>query len=277
MKTLGVRRKLFFLLLTALLFTVSFSSVASEVLAQETPEDEPEYFMGILILESQQQAILESIKKVKDLKLGNMVILHPMDHQKWNLTLIEEAIKEANNLGLYTIFETYNASDHHVRISPEKFAEWKAKYPHLLGILVQEITGKQIDNTTWADNSTGTIKTRLQAEQAVIENITSTMKLAEFKEYGARIMLQENVISYASANTSYCDVFISKVFNAPNLELMIGLARGMVNTYDIPAWGLWVDTWKEWTEPPEFTPNSVERALYEAWFYGAKYFFFEQG
>ena len=271
-----MRRKLFFLLLTALLFTVSFSSVASEVLAQETPEDEPEYFMGILILESQQQVILDSIKKVKDLQLGNMVILHPMD-QAWNLTLIEDAIREANNLGLYITFETYNASDHHVRISPEQFLEWKEKYPHLLGILVQEITGKQIDNTTWADNSTGTIKTRLQAEQAVIENITSTMKLAEFKEYGARIMLQENVISYASANTSYCDVFISKVFNAPNLELMIGLARGMVNTYDIPAWGLWVDTWKEWTEPPEFTPNSVERALYEAWFYGAKYFFFEQG
>ncbi len=233
--------------------------------------------MGILILESQQQAILESIKKVKDLQLGNMVILHPMD-QAWNLTLIEDAIREANNLGLYTIFETYNASDHNVRISPEQFEVWKDQYPRLLGILVQEITGKQIDNNTWANNSTGTIETRLQAEQAVIENITSTMKLAEFKENGARIMLQENVVSYASANTSYCDVFISKVFNAPNVELMIGLARGMVNTYNISDWGLWVDTWKEWTKPPaDFTPNDIERVLYEAWFYGAKYFFFEQG
>ena len=260
-----------------LVFTVTFSSISPPVLAQETTEDEPEYFMGILILESQQQAILESIKKVKDLQLGNMVILHPMD-QAWNLTLIEDAIREADNLGLYTIFETYNASDHHVRISPEQFAVWKEQYPRLLGILVQEITGKQIDNNTWADNSTGTIKTRLQAEQAVIENITSTMKLAEFKENGARIMLQENVVSYASANTSYCDVFISKVFNAPNMELMIGLARGMVNTYNISSWGLWVDTWKEWTKPPaNFSSNDIERALYEAWFYGAKYFFFEQG
>jgi LPXTG-motif cell wall-anchored protein len=273
---MGVRHKLFFLFLTALLFTVFFSSVSSEVLAQETLETDPEFFMGILILESEQQAILDSIKKVKDLQLGNMVILHPMD-QAWNLTLIEEAIREANNLGLYTIFETFNASDYHVKISPEQFAIWKAKYPRLLGILVQEITGKQVDNTLWVDNSTGTIKTRLQAEQAVIGNITSMMQLDEFKSSGAKILLQENVISYASANTSYCDVFISKVFNAPNVELMIGLARGMANSYNIPAWGLWVDTWREWTKPPAFTPNEVEKALYEGWFYGAKYFFFEQG
>jgi len=273
---MGMRDKLFFFLLTALIFTVSFSSVSSEVLAQETLENDPEYFMGILILESQQQAILDSIKKVKDLQLGNMVILHPLD-QAWNLTLIEEAIREANNLGLYTIFETFNASDHQVRISPEQFATWKARYPRLLGILVQEITGKQIDNTLWVDNSTRTINTRLQAEQAVIGNITSMMQLADFKSSGAKILLQENVISYASANTSYCDVFISKVFNAPNVELMISLARGMVNSYNIPAWGLWVDTWREWIKPPAFTPNDVEKALYEGWFYGAKYFFFEQG
>ena len=276
MKPIGVRHKLVFCLLTALIFTVSLSSAASEVLAQETVEDKPEYFMGILILESQQQVILDSIKKVKDLQLGNMVILHPMD-QAWNLTLIEEAIREANNLGLYTIFETYNASDHHVRISPEQFATWKAEYPRLLGIIVQEITGKQIDGRTWADNSTGTIKTRLQAEQAVIGNLTSQMQLADFKNSGAKILLQENVISYASANTSYCDVLVTKVFNAPNTELMIGLTRGMANSYGIPEWGLWVDTWREWIKPPAFTPNDVERALYEGWFYGAKYFFFEQG
>jgi len=276
LKPMGVRHKLFFLFLTALILTVSFSSVSSEVLAQETAVTEPEYFMGTLILESQQQAILDSIKKVKDLQLGNMVVLHPMD-QAWNLTLIEEAIREANNMGLYTIFETFNASDHQIRISPEQFAAWKAKYPHLLGILVQEITGKQVDNRLWIDNSTGTIKTRLQAEQALIGNITSMMQLDEFKSSGAKILLQENVISYASANTSYCDVFISKVFNAPNLELMIGLARGMANSYNIPAWGLWVDTWREWIKPPAFTPNDVEKALYEGWFYGAKYFFFEQG
>ncbi len=270
------KQKLLFFFLTALLLTVSFSSVSSQVLAQEIPENDPEFFMGILILESQQQAILDSIKKVKDLQLGNMVILHPMD-QAWNLTLIEDAIREANDLGLYTIFETFNASDHHVRISPEQFATWKSKYPRLLGILVQEITGKQVDNNLWADNSTGTINTRLEAEQAVIENITSIMKLPDFKDNGAKIFLQENVISYAAANTSYCDVFISKVFNAPNVELMISLARGMVNSYNISAWGLWVDTWREWTKPPAFTPNDVERALYEGWFYGAKYFFFEQG
>jgi hypothetical protein len=276
LKPIGAKHKLFFCLLAALIFTVSFSSVASQVLAQETTEDNPEYFMGILILESQQQAILDSIKKVKDLQLGNTVILHPLD-QAWNLTLIEEAIQEANNLGLYTIFETYNASDHHVRISPEQFATWKAKYPRLLGIIVQEITGKQIDNDIWADNSTGTIKTRLQAEQAMIENITDQMQLADFKNSNARIFLAENVVSYASANTSYCDVLVTKVFNAPNTELMIGLTRGMTKTYNIPAWGLWVDTWREWIKPPAFTPNDVERALYEGWFYGAKYFFFEQG
>lgn len=255
---------------------VSLSFSPSKVLAQESLIDDPEYFMGILILESQQEAILNSIKKVKDLQLGNMVILHPMD-QAWNLTLIEDAIKEANSLELYTIFETYNASDHNVRISPDQFAIWKAKYPYLLGILIQEVTGKQIDNKLWVNNSTGNIKTRIQAEHAVIDNLTSTMKLPEFKNNGARIFLQENVISYVSANTSYCDVFISKVFNAPNLELMISLARGMINTYNISDWGLWVDTWKEWTKPPAFSSNDVERALYEAWFYGAKYFFFEQG
>ncbi len=276
LKPIGMRHKLFFFLLTALIVTVSFSSVASEVLAQETVEDEPEYLMGILILESQQQVILDSIKKVKDLQLGNMIILHPLD-QAWNLTLIEEAIREANNLGLHTIFETYNFSDHQVRISPEQFETWKEKYPRLLGILVSEITGKQIDGNTWVNNSTGTIKTRLQAEQAIIENITSVMKLPEFKNNGAKILLQENVISYASANTSYCDVLITKVFNAPNTELMIGLTRGMASSYNIPTWGLWVDTWREWIKPPAFTPNDVERALYEGWFYGAKYFFFEQG
>jgi hypothetical protein len=232
--------------------------------------------MGILILESQQQAILDSIKKVKDLNLGNMVILHPMD-QAWNPTLIEEAIQHADNLGLYTIFETYNMSDHIVRISPEQFQGWQTRYSHLLGILVQEVSGKQVDGNMWADNSTGTIKTRIQAEQAVIENITSQMQLNDFKESGAKIFLQENVVSYASANTSICDVLVTKVFNAPNTELMIGLTRGMKNTYNIPAWGLWVDTWREWQLPPAFTPNDVERALYEGWFYGAKYFFFEQG
>ncbi len=269
-------RKAFFFFLTALLFTVLFSSASSEVLAQETVETDPEFFMGILILESEHQAILNSIKTVKDLQLGNMVILHPMD-EAWNLMLIEDSIREANDLGLYIIFETFNASDHQIRITPEQFATWQSKYPRLLGILVQEITGKQIDDTLWVTNSTGTIEKRLQAEQAVIENITSMMKLPEFKDNDARIFLQENVISYASANTSYCDVLISKIFNAPNAELMIGLARGMANSYNIPAWGLWVDTWREWTKPPAFTPNDVERALYEGWFYGAKYFFFEQG
>jgi hypothetical protein len=267
---------LFTCIFVSLLFAALFSSLSSKVLAQETAEDDPDYFMGILILESQQQAILDSIKKVKDLNLGNMVILHPLD-QAWNLKYIEEAIRTANNLGLYTIFETYNASDHHVRISPEQFATWQTEYPRLLGVLVQEITGKQIDGRAWADNSTGTIKTRLQAEQTVIENITSKMQLPAFKSIGARIFLQENVVSYASANTSYCDVLVTKVFNAPNTELMIGLTRGMVNTYNIPAWGLWVDTWREWIKPPAFTSNDVERALYEGWFYGAKYFFFEQG
>ena len=129
---------------------VSLSFSPSKVLAQESLIDDPEYFMGILILESQQEAILNSIKKVKDLQLGNMVILHPMD-QAWNLTLIEDAIKEANALELYTIFETYNASDHNVRISPDQFAIWKAKYPYLLGILIQEVTGKQIDNKLWVN------------------------------------------------------------------------------------------------------------------------------
>ena len=58
---------------------------------------------------------------------------------------------------------------------------------------------------------------------------------------------------------------------------MIGLTRGMAKSYGIPGWGLWVDTWREWEKPPAFTPNDVERVLYEGWFYGAKYFFFEQG
>jgi hypothetical protein len=277
LKQTGIRQKLFFLFLAALLFTVPFSSIASEVLAQKTVETDPEYFMGMLILESQQQAILDAIHKVKDLQLGNLVILHPMD-QAWNLDLIEEAIREADSLGLYTMFEPFNFSDHEIRISPEQFASWKEKYPHLLGIMVSEITGKQADMNMWLDNSTGTIHTRLQAEQALIETITSRMRLAEYKEKGARIFLQENVIGYAAANTSYCDVFISKVFNAPNTELMIGLARGMQKTYDIPAWGLFVDTWREWELPPaDFSASDVERALYEGWFYGAKYFFFEQG
>ncbi len=277
MKSRGTKsRKAFFFLLTALLFTVLFSSVASEVLAQATPENDPEFFMGILILESDHQKILDSINKVKELQLGNMVVLHPLD-EAWNLTLIEDSIREANELGLYTIFETYNTSDHQVRITPEQFATWKAKYPFLLGILVQEITGKQVDMNLWADNSTGTINNRLEAEQAIIENVTSSMMLPEFKDNDAKIFLAENVVSYVSANTSYCDVLISKVFNAPNAELMISLARGMAKSYNIPAWGLWVDTWREWVKPPAFTPNDVEKALYEGWFYGAKYFFFEQG
>ncbi|MEJ2271493.1 MAG: hypothetical protein P8X91_03200, partial [Candidatus Bathyarchaeota archaeon] len=276
MKLFNCKQKFFSIFLIIIISTVSLSFSSSKILAQESLGDDPEYFMGILVLESQQEAILNSIKKVKDLQLGNMVILHPLD-QAWNLTLIEDAIRESNNLELYTIFETYNVSDHNVRISPNQFADWKAKYPYLLGILVQEITGKQIDNKLWINNSTGNIKTRLQAEQAVIENVTSRMKLPEFKNNNAGIFLQENVISYVSANTSYCDVFISKVFNAPNLELMISLARGMINTYNISNWGLWIDTWKEWTKPPAFSSNDVQRALYEAWFYGAKYFFFEQG
>jgi len=277
LKQTGTKHKLFFLFLVALLFTVSFSSASSEVLAQETVETDPEYFMGMLILESTQQAILDSIRKVKELQLGNLVILHPMD-QGWNLDLIEEAIREADSLGLYTMFEPFNFSDHEIRISPEQFASWKAEYPHLLGVMVSEITGKQSDMNMWLDNSTGTISTRLQAEQALIETISSRMHLAEYKEKGAKILLQENVIGYAAANTSYCDVFISKVFNAPNTELMIGLARGMQKTYDIPAWGMFVDTWREWELPPaDFSASDVERALYEGWFYGAKYFFFEQG
>jgi LPXTG-motif cell wall-anchored protein len=277
LKQTGTKHKLLFLFLAALLFTVPFSSIASEVLAQETVETDPEYFMGMLILESQQQAILDAIRKVKDLQLGNLVILHPLD-QGWDLTLIEEAIREADSLGLFTMFEPFNFSDHEIRISPEQFASWKEKYPHLLGIIVSEITGKQADLNLWLDNSTGTISTRLQAEQALVETITSRMQLAEYKDNGARIFLQENVIGYAAANTSYCDVFISKVFNAPNTEMMIGLARGMQKTYDIPAWGLFVDTWREWMLPPaDFSASDVERALYEGWFYGAKYFFFEQG
>ena len=107
------------------LWSSLFSFVSPEVLAQETIEDrKPEYFMGILILESQQQVILDSINKIKELQLGNLVILHPMD-QAWDLNLIEEAIQEADNLGLYTIFETYNFSDHEIRITPEKFSDFR--------------------------------------------------------------------------------------------------------------------------------------------------------
>lgn len=269
---MGVKRhSVFIFFLIALLLTVAYIHVCILILSHK----EPEFFMGIYILESDHQTILRSIKKVRELQLGNLVIL-PMD-EFWNLTLMEESIKEANNRDLYIIFEPYWLPDHEIKITPNQFATWKSKYPRLLGILVSEITGKQIDANLWVENSTGTINHRLQAEREVIGKLTSRMQLANFKNSGARIFLQENVLSYASANTSFCDVFISKVFNAPNVELMIGLARGMVNSYNIPAWGLWVDTWREWIEPPAFTPNDVERALYEGWSYGAKYFFFEQG
>ena len=277
MKQTGIKHKLFFLFVTALLLTVSLTSASSQVLAQETDETEPEYFMGMLILESVQEKILDSIRTMKELQLGNLAILHPMD-QGWDLTLIEEAISVADDLGIYIMFEPFNFSDHEIRISPNQFGEWKEKYPHLLGIIVAEITGKQSDMNLWLNNSTGTINTRLEAEHAMIEALNSRMRLAEYKAQGARIFLQENVLGYAAANTSNCDVFISKVFNAPNTELMIGLARGLTKTYNIPAWGLFVDTWREWRLPPaDFTPSHVERALYEGWFYGAKYFFFEQG
>jgi hypothetical protein len=277
LKQTKTKQKLILLFLAAVLFTVSFSSAASEVLAQEIVERKPDYFMGTLILESQQQTILDSIRKMKELQIGNLVILHPMD-QGWNLTLVEEAIKVADSLGIYTMFEPFNFSDHEIRITPEQFGEWKQKYPHLHGIIISEITGKQADLGMWLDNSTGTINTRLQAEEAMIETLISRMQLKEYKENGATILLQENVIGYAAANTSYCDVFLSKVFNAPNTEMMIGLARGMQKTYDIPAWGIFVDTWREWELPPaDFSASDVERALYEGWFYGAKYFFFEQG
>ena len=291
---MGATHKLFFsFMVTVLLCSVIFSSAVSKVFAQETIEDDPEYFMAIQILESEQHAILDSIKKVKELQLGNMVILHPLD-QAWNLTLIEEAIRTADILGLYIVFETYSFLDidledslypeqsasflaHEIIISPEQFSLWQTQYPHLLGILVKEVTGKQADLNLWLNSTSDNVDTRLEAEEAVIENITSSMKLDEFKENGARIFLQENVISYVSANTSYCDVLVGKIFNAPNTELMIGLTRGMTRTYDIPAWGLWVDTWRGMIQPPAFTPSDVEDALYEGWFYGAKYFFFEQG
>jgi hypothetical protein len=277
MKQYGTKSKLFAFVVSALLLTVSLTSASSTSLQPETSDTEPDYFMGMLILESVQEKILDSIRTMKELQLGNLAILHPMD-QGWNLTLMEEAISVADSLGIYTMFEPFNFSDHEIRISPDQFATWQAKYPHLLGIMVAEITGKQSDMGMWLDNSTGTINTRLDAEEALIETIASRMQLAEFKAKGAKIFLQENVISYVAANTSNCDVFISKVFNAPNTELMIGLARGMQKTYNIPAWGLFVDTWREWVLPPaDFTGSDVERALYEAWFYGAKYFFFEQG
>jgi hypothetical protein len=274
---MGRKYKLFSVFATVLLFTVSFTSASSKVMQPETFDTDPDYFVGIQILESEQQVILDSIRTVKELQLGNLVVLYPMD-QGWDLELVEEAIKEADDLGLYTMFEPFNFSDHEIRISPEQFGKWQAKYPHLLGVMVAEIMGKQSDMNLWIDNSTGTIHTRLEAEEAFIETLNSRMQLAEFKANGARVFLQENVIGYAAANTSNCDVFLSKVFNAPNTELMIGLARGMTKTYDIPAWGVYIDTWREWKAPPaDFTGNDVERALYEAWFYGAKYFFFEQG
>jgi hypothetical protein len=277
MKQNGRTSKLFVLFMTAFLLTVSLTSASSTSLQPETVDTEPDYFMGMLILESEQDKILDSIRTMKELQLGNLAILHPMD-QGWNLTLMEEAISVADDIGIYTMFEPFNFSDHEIRISPDQFSTWQAKYPHLLGVMVAEITGKQSDMGMWLDNSTGTINTRLDAEEALIETINSRMQLAEFRAKGAKIFLQENVISYVAANTSNCDVFISKVFNAPNTELMIGLARGMQKTYDIPEWGLFVDTWREWVLPPaDFTGNDVERALYEAWFYGAKYFFFEQG
>ncbi|MBN1784637.1 MAG: hypothetical protein JW815_02760 [Candidatus Bathyarchaeota archaeon] len=277
MKQYGRTSKLLVLFVSAILLTVSFTSASSKSLQPETFDTDPNYFMGMLILESEQEQILNSIRTMKELQLGNLAILHPMD-QGWDLTLVEEAISVAESLGIYTMFEPFNFSDHEIRISPDQFAKWQAKYPHLLGIMVAEITGKQSDMSMWVDNSTGTISTRLQAEEALVETIISRMQLAEFKAKGARIFLQENVIGYAAANTSNCDVFLSKVFNAPNTELMIGLARGMQKTYNIPAWGLFVDTWREWEVPPaDFTGSDVERALYEAWFYGAKYFFFEQG
>ena len=80
--------KLNFLFVSFVCVSLVFTTFSSEVLAQETiSEKYPEYFMGILILESQQQVILDSIHKVDELQLGNMVILHPMD-QAWDLTLI---------------------------------------------------------------------------------------------------------------------------------------------------------------------------------------------
>ena len=267
--------KLVSLLLTAFILTASLSTT-NLVVGTPEQESDPEYYQGIMILESQQQQTLDAINKIKELQLGNMVILFPYDFA-WNMTLIEEAISEADSLGLYIIFEPYNASDNKITITPEQFGTWKTKYPHLLGIIVSEITGKQVDGKLWLNNSTGTVTSRIQAEQAIIKNITEDMQLEEFKANGAKILLQENVISYASANTSYCDVFVSKVFNAPNTELMIGLARGMKNSYNIPEWGLWVDTWREWVKPPAFSAEAVERALNEGLMYGAKYFFFEQG
>ena len=102
--------KLNFLFVSFVCVSFLFTMFASDVSAQQTiAENYPEYFMGILILESQQQVILDSINKIDELQLGNMVILHPMD-QAWNLNLIEEAISEADSLGLYIIFETYNFS-----------------------------------------------------------------------------------------------------------------------------------------------------------------------
>ena len=167
-------------MLSIIIFSILVSSPSHQVFAQNETKEEPEFFMGIQILESDQKAILDSIEKVKELQLGNMIILHPME-QSWNLTLVEEAIRKADSLGLYTIFEAFNFSDHAIRISPELFSEWQSKYPHLYAILVQEVTGKQVDLQLWENNSTGLIKTRLQAEQAIIQNITTSMKLEEFK------------------------------------------------------------------------------------------------
>ncbi|MEJ2244327.1 MAG: hypothetical protein P8X87_07385 [Candidatus Bathyarchaeota archaeon] len=127
-----------FFVCVSLVFTI----FSFEVSAQETIEESyPEFFMGFQILESQQQAILDAIHIVDELQLGNMVILHPKD-QNWSLPLMEEAISEADSLGLYTIFETYDYLDHEVRVTPKQFSSWQTKYPKLLGILVQEVSGK---------------------------------------------------------------------------------------------------------------------------------------
>lgn len=293
LKPVGTSHKIILILLTALLCATMFSFVSSTVLAQEPIEVEPEHLVGIQILESKEWAIQDSIRAVKESNLGNMVILHPID-MDWNFTRIEDAIRFADNLGLFIIIEpnffldidvnaslypeqSFKYSNHEIIITPDQFSTWQTDYPHLLGILVKEITGKQADLKAWLNSTTDEIDTRVKAEQAIINNITSTLQLADFEEIGAKIFLQENVISYVSANTSHCDVLVSKVFNAPNTELMIGSARGMTNSYNIPAWGLWVDTWKGMNLPPAFNASDVEAALYEGWFYGAKYFFFEQG
>ena len=144
-------------------FSILTSSNFVKVNAQIPNEANSEFFMGIQILESDQQAILDSIEKVKELNLGNMVVLHPLD-QAWNLSLIEEAIRIANDLNLYIIFEAYNFSDHDIRIEPQQFLTWQNRYPKLLGILVQEISGKQIDLNLWISNSTE-VKSKLKPKK----------------------------------------------------------------------------------------------------------------